>query len=57
MQSRNPAVVHVLAAHLLAELRPAAPAAVSNSSVLPWLVAAVVLAVIVLGGVYLTSRR
>jgi hypothetical protein len=41
----------------LAGLRPADPAALSNSSVLPWLIAAVVLAVIVLGGVYLTSRR
>jgi hypothetical protein len=41
----------------LAGLRPADPAALSNGSVLPWLIAAVVLAVIVLGGVYLTSRR
>jgi hypothetical protein len=42
---------------LFADLHPAAPAASSQGSVLPWLLAAAVLAVIVAGGLYLTSRR
>lgn len=42
---------------LVADLHPAAPAAANHGSVLPWLVAAAVLAVIVAGGLYLTSRR
>jgi hypothetical protein len=42
---------------LVADLRPAAPAVASHGSVLPWLLAAAVLAVIVAGGLYLTSRR
>ena len=36
---------------------PAAPASLPEGSILPWLVAAAVLAVIVVGGMYLTSRR
>jgi hypothetical protein len=43
--------------HLLADLHPAAPAVTAEGSVLPWLVAAAVLALIVAGGLYLTSRR
>jgi hypothetical protein len=42
---------------LVADLHPAAPAAANHGSVLPWLLAAAVLAVIVAGGLYLTSRR
>jgi hypothetical protein len=42
---------------LLTDLHPAAPVASSDGSMLPWLVAAVVLAVVVASGVYLTSRR
>jgi hypothetical protein len=42
---------------LAADLHPAAPATVSQGSVLPWLLAAAILAVIVAGGLYLTSRR
>jgi hypothetical protein len=42
---------------LLDSLHPAAPPATPHGSILPWLVAAVVLAVIVASGVYLTSRR
>jgi hypothetical protein len=42
---------------LLAEVHPAAPAPAPQGSVLPWLLAAAVLAVIVAGGVYLTSRH
>jgi hypothetical protein len=49
---RNPAAVFPLAA-----LRPAAPAAAANGSLMPWLLAALVLAVIVVGGLYLASRR
>ena len=43
--------------HVLAVLRPAAPPAAPDGSIVPWLVAVVVLAVIVASGVYLTSRR
>jgi hypothetical protein len=42
---------------LVADLHPAAPAAVGHGWVMPWLVAAAVLALIVAGGLYLTSRR
>jgi len=42
---------------LLADLHPAAPAASGHGWVVPWLLAAAVLAVIVAGGLYLTSRR
>jgi len=49
--------VHVLVSLPLADLRPAAPASLPEGSILPWLVAAAVLAVIVVGGMYLTSRR
>ncbi|MFL5927299.1 MAG: hypothetical protein ACJ77E_10220 [Gaiellaceae bacterium] len=42
---------------LAADLHPAAPAAAEHGWVLPWLVAAAVLAVILVGGLYLTSRR
>jgi hypothetical protein len=42
---------------LAVDVHPAAPAAVSQGSVLPWLLAAAILAVIVVGGLYLTSRR
>jgi hypothetical protein len=42
---------------LLAELHPAAPAATPDGSVGGWLVLALVLAVIVASGVFLTSRR
>lgn len=49
--------MHVLAWLPLADLRPAAPASAAGGSFLPWLVAAAVLAVVVTGGIYLTSRR
>jgi hypothetical protein len=42
---------------LIADLHPAAPAAGGHGSILPWLLAAAVLAVIVASGLYLTSRR
>jgi hypothetical protein len=40
----------------IAELHPAAPAVAAHGSVRPWLLAAVVLALIVAGGFYLVSR-
>jgi hypothetical protein len=48
---------HVVAVRVLQVLRPAAPPSGPNGSIVPWLVAALVLAVVVAGGVYLTSRR
>jgi hypothetical protein len=45
------------AATLLADVHPAAPAAAPHGSILPWLLGALVLAVIVASGVYLTSRH
>jgi hypothetical protein len=42
---------------LLVAIHPAAPASAQHDSVLPWLVAAVVLAVIVASGVYVSSRH
>jgi hypothetical protein len=42
---------------LLADLHPAAPVAGPHGSIVPWLVAVAVLAVVVAGGFYLTSRR
>ena len=53
---RNPGGVHP-AVGRLAELHPAAPPSVAHASVLPWLVAAIVLALVVTGGVYLSSRH
>ena len=41
----------------LADIYPVAPADVPNASVVGWVVLAIVLAVVVAGGVYLTSRR
>jgi hypothetical protein len=49
--------VHLLAVHTAAELRPAAPLPSPGASVLPWIVAIIILAVVVASGVYLTSRR
>jgi len=49
--------VNVLASLLLADLRPAAPASPTGGSIVPWLVLAAVLAVVVVGGMFLTSRR
>jgi hypothetical protein len=49
--------VNLLAGHLIGALRPAAPPPAQGGSIMPWLVAVVVLAVIVASGVYLTSRR
>jgi hypothetical protein len=57
IRRRNPGGVHLLAAHTAAELRPAAPVPGAGASVLPWIVAIVILAVVFAGGVYLTSRR
>jgi hypothetical protein len=42
---------------LLAQLHPASPITGSSGSLVPWLLAAAVLAVVVAGGVYLASRR
>jgi hypothetical protein len=42
---------------LLAELHPAAPASAPHGSILPWLLAAFVLALVVASGVYLSSRH
>jgi hypothetical protein len=42
---------------LLAELHPVAPAPTPEGSLAGWVVVAVVLAVIVASGVFLTSRR
>jgi hypothetical protein len=42
---------------LLAELRPVAPAPVPHGSVAGWALAAIVLALVVACGVFLTSRR
>jgi hypothetical protein len=42
---------------LLATIHPAAPASGQHDSVLPWLMLALVLAVIVASGVYLSSRH
>ena len=57
IRHRNPACVHLLAVHTAAELRPAAPLPSPSASVLPWILAIIILAVVVASGVYLTSRR
>jgi hypothetical protein len=44
-------------APVLIEIHPAAPVSAPQGSVLPWLLAAVVLAVVVAGGFYLSSRH
>jgi hypothetical protein len=46
-----------VAAVFLAAIHPAAPAATPHSSVAEWVVLAVVLALVVAGGMVLTSRR
>jgi hypothetical protein len=46
-----------LAAVFLAALHPAAPAVTPHSSVVLWVLLAVVLALVVAGGMVLTSRR
>jgi len=56
-QSRSSLPGTLAAVSLLADLHPAAPVAGPNGSMVPWLVAAAVLALVVVGGVYLTSRR
>ena len=42
---------------LLARLRPVAPAVTPHGSLVGWVVLAAVLAIVVVGGVVLTSRR
>ncbi len=42
---------------LFAEIRPVAPAPTPHGSILGWVVLAIVLAVIVAGGMVLSSRR
>ena len=41
----------------IAELRPVPPAVVPNGSLAGWVVLAVLLAIVVTGGLVLTSRR
>ncbi len=42
---------------LIADVRPAAPAIVDHGSIAGWVVLAVVLAIVLAGGLFLTSRR
>ena len=42
---------------LLADLHAVAPARIEDGRILPWVLAAVVLALLVAGGMFLTARR